>query len=338
MSKKLYSTAKWKKYLRSRQVAELKNRRRSRRERRISQRPRGGSPSARKFVPLKAPAVFSILRNADEVNSFLREFALYSRQFNIDLDLRDVTDITPDAIAVLLANVRALDGRAYVKGNRPSDLRASEILAQSGFFSQVRTRTPAPPCKQGMISQRQRASKQVEPRVAQGLVHFGTEAISGVAQRNHSTYRVLIESMSNTQNHAAGKRSAKQSWWATVYADLERKRVCYTFLDTGVGIFRSVRIGAIRRAFRFLGVVSDADILVEIFKGGVQSRTGVPYRGKGLPSIYRLSELGRIQSLVIVSNEVYADVSAGHYRMLRSSFPGTLLYWEILASEMEKAI
>ena len=143
-----------------------------------------------------------------------------------------------------------------------------------------------------------------------------------------AAYRVLIESMLNTHNHAAKPEANLETWWATVYADKARKRVCFTFVDTGVGIFKSVRLGTLRTLYRAFGVKTDADILRDMLHGKVESSTRIPYRGKGLPAIYNLSQLGRIKSLVIIANEVYANVSAGEYRMLPVAFRGTLLYWE----------
>ena len=39
-------------------------------------------------------------------------------------------------------------------------------------------------------------------------------------------------------------------------------------------------------------------------------------------------QAGRIKSLIIVANDVYADVANDDFRVLKTQFPGTLLYWE----------
>ena len=108
-----------------------------------------------------------------------------------------------------------------------------------------------------------------------------------------------------------------------------RGKGCYTFLDTGVGIFRSVRLGTIRNVYKTLGFEDDSGILKDILEGKIESRTGKHYRGKGLPAIYEKSQSGSIRSLVIIANDVYANVEKGEYRMIRNSFQGTLLYWEV---------
>ena len=66
-----------------------------------------------------------------------------------------------------------------------------------------------------------------------------------------------------------------------------------------------------------------------MLQGKVPSTTGLSYRGKGLPSIYRAQERGHLKSLVIIANDVYANIAADDYHSLKENFPGTLIYWEI---------
>jgi hypothetical protein len=215
----------------------------------------------------------------------------------------------------------------YIQGSLPRDQAAQDILVSSGFFDHFRAVQALPKVSRGQILKEQ--SKKVQPDLARDLVHFGIKSLTGAARKCTASYRVLIESMLNTHNHAAKLVAKRETWWATVYADATRKRVCFTFVDTGVGIFKSVKLGKLRSFYRFVGMRSDADILRDMLHGKVESSTGISYRGKGLPAIYKLSQFGRIKRLTIVANDVYADVSAGQYRILRVAFRGTLLYWEV---------
>jgi hypothetical protein len=331
MSKKLFSTAKWKKYLRSRQLYELKKLREHKRSRRLLNPPKRSAIARLPFVKLIVPGNFSIINNPEETIAFVRECGVVARWNNLNLDLSKITQITADAITVLIAVIQGLVGKRLVNGNLPAHAETSEILAQSGFFAHVRSKQAPPPGKHGRISRQE--SKKVEPLVARDLIQIGTAAVRGQPQRSYAAYRTLIECMTNTHNHAAGKHrrfDVKETWYSTVYADVKRSRICYTFLDTGVGIFRSVRIGTLRRAYKLLRIEDDRDILKDILEGKVESSTGHRYRGKGLPSIYDLSKRGSIKSLIIIANDVFANVSTGEYRILRVQFPGTLLYWETL--------
>lgn len=327
MSKKLCSTAKWKAYLKRRQEDELRKLWRRRISRRILrwQRTRARLEPKRPHAVVRPPALFSLIENPAQVVAFLREIIFLSKKNHLRFDLSGITRMTSDAIAALTATISGLTG-THVQGNLPSNPDVKDMLVQSGFFDHVRKARPLPPCTKGRIARKE--SKKVEPTVARDLIHIGTTVIHGKPTPQRSTYRVLIESMANTFNHATRDSDGTQTWWATVYADPQSSRVCYTFFDTGVGIFHSANIGPWRRAYRFLGVQSNQRILADILQGKVQSRTGLAYRGKGLPAIYRLSLEKKISSLVIIANDVYANIDKNDFRLLGTEFSGTLLYWE----------
>ena len=324
MSKKLFSTNRWKAYLKSRQRAQERNAKRRHKRARfrvyIKRRPK-----RRFFYHAVAPETFSIVQNPIAAIDFLNTLHYHAPRYNLTIDLSNVKHLTSDAIAALVATLPQLN--TYVRGNLPIETASQKMLVASGFFSHVRRMEPLPKDPYGQISQER--SKQVQPDLAKELIHFGTRAL-GKEQKCNAAYRVLIESMLNTHNHAAQpKRKEQEQWWATVYADRERKRVCFTFVDTGVGIFQSVRLGKLRSLYRRVRITNDAKILRDMLHGKVESSTGIPYRGKGLPAIFKLSESDRIHSLVIVANDVYGNVSSGEYKIQPVKFIGTLLYWEI---------
>jgi hypothetical protein len=333
MSKKLHSTQKWKDYLKTRQDAQRRNARRRNAGHRYSgtAAQKRLSRSTRRFQTVSAPSVFSIVKDPDAAMRFFLNLELFASRYNLVLDLSKVQTITTDAIAALIATVRRLD--VFFRGNLPANPDAQRMLLESGFFDYVSSTQQLPKMKRGSIEQQR--SKMVEPLVAKELVHFGTEGIFGASHKCTAAYSTLIECMANTRNHASGntkrseKRKPPETWWATVYADAGRKKVCFTFVDTGVGIFRSVRLGMVRKLYNFLGGKQDTDILRDMLQGKVPSSTRFSYRGKGLPFINRLANQKRISSLVIVANDVYANVSSGTFEMLPVQFHGTLVYWEI---------
>jgi hypothetical protein len=335
MSKKLLSTERWKRYLKSRQLAQDRNTKR--RRHRGKQQKRHQKPIAqRDFYTLAPPSNFSIVQNSAATIAFLNNLRFYSAKYNITLDLSGVTSLTTDAIAALVATTGPLTlAGTLINGVSPNDATAQRILVGSGFFEHYHSQQPLPHVPHGQILREK--SKKVQPDLARDLIHFGIKALTGIDGKCSAAYRVLIESMSNTHNHALSAKAKlhrlqqSETWWATVYADTARRRVCFTFVDAGVGIFGSVRLGKIRAFYRLIGLRTDTDILRDMLQGKVESSTGYSYRGKGLPAINRLSEAGKIESLIVVANDVFADISAGQYRMLPVAFRGTLLYWEIAA-------
>ncbi len=321
--KKLITQRRWKEQLRRRQIGEL--------SRRSRVKPQYRAPKKkRSFRGLLVPSVFSIINNSEEMNDFLQTLRWYARTSHISLDLTDVTQITPEAIAALVATISQSSlPNTNVRGNMPSDLDAKRVLLDSGFFDHVKNTTELPKGRIGKIKEHN--STLVEAETAWELIECGTLQAFGARKRSPSTraaYNTLIELMCNTHNHAAKKGEETKHWWATVYGDSARRMVCYSFVDVGVGIFKSVNLHWVRKAFRHLGLNDNSKLLLEILEGRVESSTGLSYRGNGLPTIYKKSQSGNIKALHIISNDVYADVSNGVYRTLNVSFPGTLFYWE----------
>ena len=328
MSKKLYSTKEWKHRVAVAQERELANTKRrkstGRKAREPYHRPKTHT------VTLTLPTVFSIIRNPNETIGFLREVEENARRHNINFDLGAISEITIEAITALSAMVRRLRHTGFT-GNLPSDPGCQNILVQSGFLEHVRHRRALPQADHGKMCHTE--SKKVDGKLAKELIHRVMSALYGIPRPCQPAYRALMESMSNTRDHAARTAMETETWWATAYADTKKRVACFAFLDTGVGIFKSVKLGNIRRAYetvaKVIGFGHDGLILKEILRGEVESRTGLEYRGKGLPSMYNALTASRLRSLIIVSNDVYANVGENDFRTLKQEFRGTLLYWEV---------
>jgi len=86
----------------------------------------------------------------------------------------------------------------------------------------------------------------------------------------------------------------------------------------------------VRATARILGFKSNADILKEILLGNVRSRTRLSYRGKGIPGIFKAFKRGQLRNLIIVTNDVYANVGEERFETLNIGFEGTFFYWEIV--------
>lgn len=136
--------------------------------------------------------------------------------------------------------------------------------------------------------------------------------------------------MANTKKHAKGTTKRDEKWWLMSYYDSSSKITTVSFIDTGVGIFESTKIKRALKLLVSIGIKTRGDILRSILKGEIESSTGLPYRGKGLPKIYDDFKRKHIHSLHIISNNAYADVANENYYELTDSLKGTFLYWQIL--------
>lgn len=332
MSKRLFTQEKWKTNSRRRQRRELSKTRRRHQLRTTGRgalvRSQRQARRKRRFSTIEAPKVFSLIDNPEETIRFFHEIEAISAHNNVSLDLEGTESLSTDAVAAFVATIRKPDiwSQTGIRGNQPAADGPRKMLIESGFFSHVKSEQPIASVK-GKISERN--SKKVEPGTARDLIHLAMKVLFGTPQRSQPAYRALIECMNNTHNHASRRLDHRETWWATAYADVARGRACFTFVDTGVGIFKSVHVGAISKLLKFTGIETDADLLRDLLEGKIESSTGEPFRGKGLPAIYRLCQAGALKVLVIIANDVYARVETANYRQMDTSFKGTLLYWEV---------
>ncbi|MGA8027597.1 MAG: hypothetical protein WB992_10650 [Bryobacteraceae bacterium] len=220
--------------------------------------------------------------------------------------------------------------KCEVYGNQPEDEHLKQILLDSGFGEHVRLARPTSKPGQGKMLSRdvrlEQQSTDIQATKAQELVSFARERL-GRPLEDKPAYGILIDLMENTFEHASWVMKGQVSWWATVFCDLGKQKACYSFVDMGVGIFKSSsfkqRIGYLAKAFN-----RPAEKIRALLERRIPSRTGLHYRGQGLPWIYESGLAGRIENLVIITNNVYARPLADEYRELDSNFNGTFLYWE----------
>jgi hypothetical protein len=331
MSKKQHSQKKWKEYIAHRQLDEAD---RVKRRRGRARRQTGFRVSQNRRLRITAPGNFSLVDNPQEVISFLNQIARFAPLHRLRILLEDIYRITPDAVLALIATFKDQKMRD-ISGTLPTDLSVRDILLESGFFEHVNHGLTLK-ASNGRIARFE--SNEVDGVLAQNLITYGTDKAFGAPTNSEPSYRVLVEGMQNTVDHAhyvaefASKNMAiveTGSWWAIAYADVAHQKVCFALIDVGVGIFRSAKLKAWRKADRALRKDADINILQGMLAGRFESRTGLDHRGKGLPSIKALSDNNDIQQLVIVSNAVHAQVAQNKYSALPEAFRGTLLAWEI---------
>jgi len=251
-------------------------------------------------------------------------------EHNVFIELSGIESMTPETISVLLSKLRDdsfVNGMHY-RGTRPDDPELEKMLVDSGFFDHVQTRGPKDDTP-GVGRIFEKKSYQVEPDRADELLKSADEVVPGNWNFHWDGIQsVIIESMTNTVNHAAGASAEKEKWWLSVYCDKAENIARFSFVDNGIGIFESLRqAGWLSKLKDFLGFETRDKILQSILNGDHRSRTGLSYRGRGLPTIYKKLQLNMLDDLIIVSNDVYANASTGDFRVMDEAFSGTFLYW-----------
>lgn len=273
------------------------------------------------------------MENPEGVIEFVSTLASSARRGKIlFVDLSRITRISPDAILLLLSTIKSkkLKKCLTVRGNEPTDPKVRATFSQSGFYAYVAQKPKGHREDQSLGLLKKHEGKRVREDICAQLVQHATKMIYGKPQKNGGIYRALIECMANTRDHASAEGKEQEAWWASVDFDADKKIARFAFLDNGVGIFKSIKwrnfANQVNLAMLF---GNQASLLKDLLDAELGSRTGLPYRGKGLPAIKTAQARGHMKNLQLLTNKAHINVTTGETKLLKSEFRGTCLTWEI---------
>ena len=285
---------------------------------------------------MEAPAHFSLINNCEQTLMYFHACKQKMREkYEIFIDCKGVEKLTPDAIAVLVASLEDKDFRSGMTthGRAPEDKKLLKMMVGSGFYEYVMHNIPnyRKPTQHSLIHVETRS--KVENEIAKKQ---GEEAVLhtfGTSERFLPVYKILIECMGNTNNHAGLGKQGRYDWWLFRYDDPETGVTSFTFLDLGIGIFKSINKRKISELIESVGFGNNVGYAHRLFAGEIPSRTGRKDRGKGWPSIHNIvKETREIQNFTLISNDIYATIdsqSETSIKRMNTGFRGTLIYWEI---------
>jgi hypothetical protein len=293
---------------------------------------RGKKEPTLKYERIKAPSIFSICKNFLEVIEFAdRVKSLSKLKKNIFINISDIKELTADAIVVLISVLYdARLSKVKVIGNYPSNNTIKDKLEQSGFFKHVYGAINAKNSKTKNTIYTE-FSNMVLPEFADEVVQEASRTVFGDSRGNEDIYRVLTELMMNTHKHANPKVEAAEKWWLATEHDEKNNKVSFAFIDNGVGILESINKLAYKQGLRDkLAAVfkNNLEILQDIMLGKIKSRTGLVFRGKGLPATLKAFERNGFSKLKIITNDVYADYENNIFSFIKPPFSGTLIMFE----------
>lgn len=302
----------------------------------LTSRPRQG------YTGIVAPQVLSMAGNAEETILF---FSKLSNQFDHGVktfvSLRKIVRLDYDAIVVLLAiMIRFKAAGIGFYGDFPRHGATTSLLIKSGFFQKLYRKveerdTYTVGSARGILTH---ANRCVDPTLSDLTISQAAQTIWGDKRRSKGVYRVLMELMQNTNNHAWPHKQGEKQWWMSVHHQKKTKSVSFVFVDFGVGVFDSLDSKAPGDKWydwrpklgKLFSSNNNADVLALILEGKLhQTVTRQSFRGKGLPGISAVFGRGSISNLVIITNDVYAKLATSEFRTLGSPFRGTMVSWDV---------
>jgi hypothetical protein len=285
------------------------------------------------FTDHPAPTKFSFVKNTNKVlEYFIEAEKLFKKKHKLNLNIDDIDELTPDAISLLVASINDKDfhHNSGYKGDAPRKPELKKIFKESGFYNFVHSRG-FNRTGDGNLLHKEMHTK-VMPVLAMKAALTGIRHTFGNEEPYEPLYDILIECMSNTNNHASLKSSEKCNWWLYVYNEPDTKNTSYSFLDLGVGIFDSVVVqGYLKQLFKGTIAYKNIKIVDELLAGRIQSRVDEDneIRGKGIPQIVEYSKLRTFKEFYIITNDVKINLKTTEREQLNYNFSGTFLYWEI---------
>ena len=289
------------------------------------------------FKIRKAPVIFSIIDNCDGVIAFLNNLRKdYHSRRKVFVDMQGVTKVTNESLCLLVSNMMLFrNGRIDFNGNFPKDKQACKIVIESGFLETLYRKKASNTVNKVSSAIYTYSDHRSHSATADAIIRSCSKFLWDEECTCSGVYNAFIELMTNTVEHA-DEIEGKQKWWVTATKDEENEKVTFSFVDYGRGIINTLTNANQKRhkniveklLVKWLG--NEAMLLKEVMEGALTlSEKGGSQYGNGLNSIYQDMVDNQLNNLVIITNNVFADVSKSKYSRMNESFPGAFISWEI---------
>jgi hypothetical protein len=299
-------------------------------------------------VIVEAPEDFTCQFNPEECNRFVAVLRRHLAKRNVvQVSLFNVARIDSAAILILLSvMIRFKAAGVDFGGDFPKNAAVRDAITKSGFFQGLYRRSFDEQETYSVSYDRElhtHAEKQVNSELTAEIVEKAATTVWGEPRRCPGVQRILLELMQNTNNHASLGAHGEKHWWLSVYHQRRQHRALFTFVDFGVGVFASLDSkGKTSKWYGWRNVLYDvfwrmdnAEVMNAILDGRLhETITKQSFRGKGLPGIREVLTRNGVSKLLIITNDVYADVGAGRFQLLKVPFEGTLVVWEVEPSNV----
>lgn len=293
------------------------------------------------YLKIRVPKCLSLIENYEEVLKFIQELRdAYRKRKKVFVLMNGMKSFSGDGLIILLSNV-VLFKSAKIKfnGNYPREKSVKEHLLKTSFYDALYNYDYAKESQYDLTKNDffTHANTSVDSELTSRLIAQNSSFLWNEERRCTGVQRIFLELMQNTNNHASRKQGEKH-WWLHVSRAENPKRLCFSFIDYGMGIFESLAKKDVKSKFyhwfeKMMPILNPDDhcsLLETILNGTFHSTvTNKPYRGKGLPGIYNTFVKHKISRLIIITNDVFAEASNGIFNSINHKLEGTFVYFEV---------
>lgn len=301
-------------------------------------------------LEIEAPTTLKLFSQMQDSLSFIRELRMLGHRIvgkpnhQIWIDMHKVKEINYATISILKAVLYDFDTRNIaVVGNLPQDEKCNHYLQDCNYLlglKDMRGRpfSPRPESahilfKAGKGPLTQEQNLKISDMLADGLAFLGGDNLHELKLKT-----LLLEGCANSIEW--GQTEGGQWMLGLKKEDAAGVRsLLFTITDVGKGILATLRRRLTDKILNFVNFQTEHEILRLAFERKWGSRTGEINRNNGLPTFRRACELGMIDDLRVLTNNVIlrfsgADIDA---RTLPPGFPrfsGTIYQWSVSTNSL----
>lgn len=304
------------------------------------------NPQAIKHETYQAPAVFSLIENPTTVISYFEKAEkTLAKNIPVEFDLSQILQMGPETLTYLCALIKedSFHNNTPIRGNIPDNPLLREMFEKAGFYDNVVSSFSSEGDNRDIHDKliHKITREKVESTLAGDVCRtamkhtFNTDDFT-----KQNFYKILIECMANTFNHASyGKEDKVYNWWLLAYKESSTKITKFCFLDLGIGIFgsleRKYKKKKLEEWLSWFIPNKNKETLSKIFQGEKKTSTvNLAGRGLGINNIYRLVKIDKtIKNFTLLSNDIMAKIgynTPDDIKKIKSNFEGTMYYWELI--------
>ncbi len=296
------------------------------------------------YTSMDAPTNFSILDNR---NSIIEYFNTIKRMLNqkeyTRMSLREVTSIDLPTLCLLGAFMLDRNTKSeYLEVTSPFSNSAAYRFFKEAQFENMIIKKRRPDFNSGAFLSR--SEDEVDNKAIGDIL---TKTVNYFGEKNRQKLRdihpIIIEIVTNTADHASPDSSHTLPWIINTYETKDsngNKVKQYCVIDMGVGIYETLIDKANSqqqgRSPWWHTIIKRESSQGEFFRQaipkGLQSRTTLPQRGKGIKYIYdTVSGDDMYKRFEIITNKTKVNlVNIGSIEKDSSeNLSATIYYWEV---------
>lgn len=294
-----------------------------------------------KPVGISAPEIFSVSNNVDrhELLYFIdRIYAAVSNGRNVRLNFEKTTSLKPCGTLYFVSVVDDLLSRftPSITAKYPPNDIVEQLFQHIGLLEKLGLTSRKVVTADNVVNWHFAKGTDATMDVFSSLLTAHQQSMGGEITKSE-LYDCLSEAVTNTKAHAyLNVSNVPTTWW--MFSQAVNGRLTVAISDLGIGISKSLlqkpELSDYLRKLRRLTARNHLDEdLIKIAVSSDRTKTGLPYRGKGLPQMLDFIKKGvdggfRVQSSFGIFQHD-SKTSKTETATLKKAIRGTLIEWTL---------